>query len=50
LKRIAEPIIVCTHAQTPAAILAPKHIDAEDLAQCEALGAGIAAGLALGIY
>jgi len=50
LKRIAEPIIVCTHAQTPEAILAPKQIGAEDLAACEALGAGIAAGLALGIY
>jgi hypothetical protein len=32
LKRIAEPIIVCTHAQTPEAILAPKTIGPEDLA------------------
>lgn len=50
LKRIAEPLIVCTHAQTPAAILAPKTIGATDLAGCEQIGAGLAAGLALGIY
>jgi len=50
LKPVAEPIIVCTHAQTPEAILAPKHIGADDLSRCEELGAAIAAGLALGIY
>lgn len=50
LKRIAEPLIVCTHAQTPEAILAPKTIGAGDLAACEQIGAGLAAGLALGIY
>ena len=50
LKRVAEPIIVCTHAQTPETILAPKRIGEEDLARCEALAGGIAAGLALGIY
>ena len=50
LKRVAEPIIVCTHAQTPDTILAPKQIGADDLAKCETLGAGVAAGLALGIY
>ncbi|MGE5220603.1 MAG: flavodoxin family protein [Chloroflexota bacterium] len=50
LKSIAEPIIVCTHAQTPDAILAPKQIGAYDLKRCEELGATIAAGLTLGIY
>lgn len=50
LKAIAEPLIVCTHAQTPEAILAEKVIGADELAQCEAIGAGLAAGLALGIY
>ena len=50
LKRVVEPLIVCTHAQTPEAILAPKVIGEEDLARCEAIGAGLAAGLALGIY
>lgn len=50
LKPIADPIIVCTHAQTPEAILAPKTISAQDLARCEELGATLAAGLELGIY
>lgn len=50
LKRIAEPIIVCTHAQTPERILAPKSIGAEDLERCAEVGAALAAGLALGIY
>jgi NAD(P)H-dependent FMN reductase len=50
LKAIADPIIICTHAQTPEAILAPKHINAADLARCEELGATIAAGIDLGIY
>src|SRR5574341_2359817 len=46
LKAIAEPIIVCTHAQTPEAILAPKQIGAFDLSRCEEIGATLAAGLA----
>jgi len=50
LKPVCEPIIVCTHAQTPAAILAPKTIGAEDLRRCEEIGAAIAAGLALGVF
>jgi NAD(P)H-dependent FMN reductase len=50
LKAMADPIIVCTHAQTPEAILRPKHIEPSDLARCEELGATIAAGLDLGIY
>jgi len=50
LKPIADPVIVCTHAQTPEQILRPKHIAAEDLARCEELGATLAAGLDLGIY
>lgn len=50
LKAVAEPIIVCTHAQTPEAILAPKTIGAGELAACSELGAALAAGLALGIY
>jgi multimeric flavodoxin WrbA len=50
LKAIADPIIICTHAQTPEQILAPKQIAAADLARCEELGATIAAGLDLGIY
>lgn len=50
LKAIAEPLIVCTNAQTPEAILAPKTIAEADLARCRERGTLIAAGLALGIY
>lgn len=50
LKAVAEPLIVCTHAQTPEAILAPKQIVADDLAACRALGEALATGLALGIF
>jgi len=50
LKPIAPPLIVCTHAQTPEEILRPKQIDAEDLRRCEELGAGLAAGLAMGVF
>jgi len=50
LKAVCDPIIVCTHAQTPEAILAPKTIGADDLRRCEETGAAIAAGLALGVF
>jgi multimeric flavodoxin WrbA len=50
LKRVSEPLIVCTHAQTPEKILAPKTIAADDLRRCEEIGATVAAGLALGIF
>jgi multimeric flavodoxin WrbA len=50
LKAVCEPLIVCTHAQTPEAILAPKTIAAADLRRCEEVGAALAAGLVLGIF
>ena len=50
LKPVTEPLIVCTHAQTPEAISAPKVIGADDLGRCEELGAALAAGLAMGIF
>ena len=50
LRAVAAPLIVCTRAQSPEEILAPKHIDAGELARCEELGATLAAGLAFGIY
>ena len=50
LRAVAEPIIVCTHAQTPEAILAAKVIGAGELRRCEELGAALAAGLAMGIF
>ena len=50
LKAVAEPLIVCTHAQTPETILAPKQIGDDDLAHCRALGEALATGLVLGVY
>jgi multimeric flavodoxin WrbA len=50
LKEIAPPTIVITGAQTPSAILAPKWIADGELARCAEIGAGIAAGLAAGVY
>ena len=38
LKRIAEPLIVRTRAQTPEAIRAPKTIAPEDLERCREIG------------
>ena len=50
LRAVAEPLIVCTHAQTSEAILAPKHIGEDDLMACRALGESMAAGLSLGVF
>jgi len=50
LRAAAPPLIVCTHAQTPEAIAAPKSIPPEDLARCAELGAALAEGLALGVF
>jgi multimeric flavodoxin WrbA len=50
LKAVADPIIVCTHAQTPETILAPKTIGKADLDRCRELGQTIAAGLSMGIF
>lgn len=50
LKSVAPALIVCTHAQTPEAILRPKQIGEADLAPCRELGAALAAGMALGVY
>ena len=50
LKPVAEPLIVCTHAQTPEAILAPKHIPEAELQRCRELGQSMAAGLLMGIF
>ena len=50
LKAIAAPLIVCTHAQTAAQILAPKQIRAAELQQCRELGAALGTGIALGIF
>ena len=50
LKAVAAPLIVCTHAQTPADILRAKQIGPQDLAKCREIGAALAAGLALGVF
>lgn len=50
LKPVCEPLIVCTHAQTPETILAPKTVGGDDLRRCEETGAAVATGLALGIF
>jgi NAD(P)H-dependent FMN reductase len=50
LRRVADPVIVNTAAQTPEAILAPKTIPAAPLADARDLGAALAEGLAAGIF
>jgi len=50
LKPVQDPIIICTHAQTPDAILAQKTIPKADLARCRDLGAALGAGLAMGVF
>ena len=50
LRPIAEPLIVCTHAQTSEAIQAPKLIGKDDLTRCEEVGAALAAGMTMGVF
>jgi multimeric flavodoxin WrbA len=50
MKEVAPPVIVITHAQTPARILAPKDIGDDDLTRCREVGAALAAGLAAGVF
>lgn len=50
LAQVAEPLIVCTHAQTSAQIRARKQITPGDLQRCHDLGAALAAGLRLGVF
>ena len=50
LKKVADSIIVCTHAQTPEAILAAKIISNADLERARDLGAAMVAGLAMGVF
>jgi multimeric flavodoxin WrbA len=50
LKAMADPVIICTQAQTPKTILAKKNITQDALMRCRDLGTSLAAGLAMGIY
>ena len=50
LRKIADPLIICTNAQTEAAIMAPKLITGYDLQKSREIGATMAAGMAMGIF
>jgi multimeric flavodoxin WrbA len=50
LRKVADSMIVCTHAQTPEAILATKTIAPADLQMARDTGAALATGLAVGIF
>lgn len=50
LKKVADSQIICTHAQTPEAILAAKRISEADLDLARETGATLAAGLAMGVF
>lgn len=50
LRRVAEPLIVNSEAQTPEAILAPKTLTGEQRRAVQELGAAFAEGIRLGIF
>ena len=50
LKRVAEPVVVNLGMQTPAAILAQKSLDFDQLSACRQLGALLGEGLRLGVF
>jgi len=50
LRRIADPMIVNCHAQTPEAIAAPKQISDKILKSCHDLGEALAEGARLGLF
>ncbi|MEO0879216.1 MAG: NAD(P)H-dependent oxidoreductase [Pseudomonadota bacterium] len=50
LKEAQPPLIVCTDAQTPEAILGEKIIGEDDLQRCAETGAAMAAGLSIGVF
>ncbi|WP_120631660.1 flavodoxin family protein [Ruegeria sp. EL01] len=50
LKEVQPPLIICTHAQSPEAILAAKTIPENQLGSCREIGAAMSAGLSLGIF
>ena len=50
LKRVADPVIVCTHAQSREAIERAKVLHDSDLERCRDLGKALASGIALGIF
>ena len=50
LREVQEPLIICTEAQTPEEILAPKTISDDKLKSCRELGAAMGVGLSLGVF
>jgi len=50
LRRVAEPVIVNTDAQTPDAILADKTVPADRIEEARELGEALAEGLAQGVF
>jgi multimeric flavodoxin WrbA len=50
LKRVADPLIVNFNAQSPERILADKTVPEGTLAECRAMGEGLAEGLKAGIF
>ena len=50
LKEVAEPVLVCTQAQTAEAIVAEKELPESQLVRGRELGALLAAGLELGVF
>jgi NAD(P)H-dependent FMN reductase len=50
LRRVAEPWIVNTGAQTPEAILAPKTVSLANLAKAREIGTSLAEGIELGVF
>lgn len=50
LKRVVDPLIVNTDAQTPERILAPKTVSESDLQLAREMGEGLAQGLDAGIF
>ncbi len=50
LRAVADPLIICTHAQSPEAILAPKIICTDDLSSARDLGIMMAEAMIMGVF
>ena len=50
LREVAPSLVICTHAQTPERILAPKVLTDADIQTCRESGQALAAGLAMGLF